>query len=49
AAMLAFNEIFYIAAWGFLLGAGLLLFSKRVVYAEPDIRVRRAIEELVDL
>jgi DHA2 family multidrug resistance protein len=47
--MLAFNEIFYIAAWGFLLGAGLLLFSKRVVYAEPDIRVRRAIEELVDL
>ncbi|MBU2793163.1 DHA2 family efflux MFS transporter permease subunit [Acidithiobacillus thiooxidans] len=30
AAMLAFNEIFYIAAWGFLLGAGLMLLSKRV-------------------
>lgn len=49
AAMLAFNEIFYIAAWGFLMGAGLLLLSKAVVYAEPDIRLRRAIEELVDL
>ncbi|PKY11480.1 MFS transporter [Acidithiobacillus marinus] len=49
AAMLAFNEIFYIAAWGFLIGAGLLLLSKAVVYAEPDIRLRRAIEELVDL
>ncbi|MBN2680683.1 MAG: DHA2 family efflux MFS transporter permease subunit [Acidithiobacillaceae bacterium] len=49
AAMLAFNEVFYIAAWGFLMGAGLLLLSKPVVYAEPDIRLRRAIEELVDL
>ncbi|WP_414041444.1 DHA2 family efflux MFS transporter permease subunit [Acidithiobacillus sp. M4-SHS-6] len=49
AAMLAFNEIFYMAAWGFLLGAGLMLLSKAVVYGEPDIRLRRAIEELVDL
>ena len=41
AAMLAFNEIFYIAAWGFLIVAALLLLAKRVVFAEPDVRVRR--------
>ena len=48
AAMLAFNEIFYIAAWGFLIVAGLLLLAKRVVFAEPDVRVRQALEELVE-
>ncbi|BBF65889.1 DHA2 family efflux MFS transporter permease subunit [Acidithiobacillus sp. 'AMD consortium'] len=48
AAMLAFNEIFYIAAWGFLIVASLLLLAKRVVFAEPDVRVRQALEELVE-
>ncbi|MDD5375850.1 MAG: DHA2 family efflux MFS transporter permease subunit [Acidithiobacillus sp.] len=48
AAMLAFNEIFYIAAWGFLIVAALLLLAKRVVFAEPDVRVRQALEELVE-
>ena len=48
AALLTFNEIFYIAAWGFLIVAGLLLLAKRVVFAEPDVRVRRALEELAE-
>ena len=48
AALLTFNEIFYIAAWGFLTVAGLLLLAKRVVFAEPDVRVRRALEELAE-
>ncbi len=48
AALLTFNEIFYIAAWGFLVVAGLLLLTKHVVFAEPDTRVRRALEELVE-
>ncbi len=48
AAILAFNEIFYIAAWGFLCIAGLLFFTQKVVFAEPDLQIRRALEELVE-
>lgn len=47
-AMLTFNELFYIAAWGFLSVAALLLFAKPVIFAEPDIQLRRALEELAE-
>lgn len=48
AALLAFNEIFYIAGWAFLALGLLLLLARPVVFAEPDARVRLAMEELVE-
>lgn len=48
AALLAFNEIFYTAAWIFAALALLLWWARPVIFAERDRRRRLAVQELVE-
>ena len=45
---LAMGEVFYIGMWGFFMLAGLCLLARPVVFAESDVPVRLAAQELVE-
>lgn len=47
-ALLAFNEAFSVGGYAFSALAVFLLLARRPVFAEPDTRVQKAIEELVE-
>lgn len=48
AAMLAFNELFFVGAWAFSILAFVMLLARPVVFAESDRVRERAVEELAE-